>query len=161
MGDSTWRTDGSVDTFIGAPPHVVYAAVADVTKTGERSPECHAAEWLPGSEPGTVGARFRGKNRKGLIRWTRVCEVVDAEPGRTFAFRTVPERVDITRRDSTKWGYDLEPEGDGTRVTHRYEVTQLPLRPMMAIYGRIMPHHRDMRPQMAETLAALKASLER
>ena len=42
------------------------------------------------------------------------CEVVTAEPGRSFAFRTVPERLDPTRVDSTTWSYVLEPEGTST-----------------------------------------------
>jgi uncharacterized protein YndB with AHSA1/START domain len=156
----SWRTSGSVEEHVDAPPEVVYAAVADVTTTGERSAECRAAEWLPGSAAGAVGARFRGRNRSGVARWSRVCEVVEAEPGRAFAFRTVPDRIDPSRRDSTTWRYTFEPDGDGTRVTHSYEITQLPLRLFQALYGRILPHHRDMRPQMAGTLAALKRQVE-
>lgn len=157
----TWRSEGEVELLIAAPPDVVYAAVADVTRTGERSPECRKAEWLPGPVPATVGARFRGRNRSGLARWSRVCEVIEAEPGRSFAFRTVPERFDPSRRDSTTWRYTLAVDPDGrTRVTHSYEITLLPLALFRALYGRLLPHHRDMRPQMAETLQALKASLE-
>jgi hypothetical protein len=152
---------GSVDTFIAAPPDAVYAVVSDVTKTGERDPECREADWLPGAAPGTVGARFRGRNRVGrVIRWSRVCEVVEADPGRAFAFRTVPERLDKTRSDSTIWSYRFEPEGDGTRVTHTYDIVKTPAKVLMAIYGRLLPQHKDMRPQMSETLANLKRLLE-
>jgi hypothetical protein len=160
MARREWRTQGSVDTFIAAPPHEVYAAVADITRTGERSPECRAAEWLSGSTPGQVGARFRGRNRSGVARCSRVCEVTASDPGRSFAFRTVPARIDVSRRDSTRWSYTFIPEGGGTRVTQSYEITMLPLRPFLTVYGWMLPHHRDMRPQMAETLAALKISLE-
>ena len=155
-----WRTTGSVETFIAAPAEAVYAAVADVTKTGERSPECRAADWLPNCEPGTVGARFRGRNRSGLARWSRVCEVIEADPGRSFAFRTIPERIDVSRADSTTWRYTLEPTGQGTTVTHSYEITKLPLAPFRRLYGWLLPHHCDMRPQMASTLANLKVTLE-
>ena len=160
MTARVWRTEGAVDTFIAAPPSDVHAAVADITRTGERSPECRAAEWLPGSTPGAVGSRFRGRNRSGLARWSRVCEVTANDPGCSFAFRTVPERIDLSRRDSTTWSYTFVSEGDGTRVSHSYEITMLPLRPFWVLYGRIFPHHRDMRPQMSETLEALKKSLE-
>jgi hypothetical protein len=152
-----WRYSGSVETGIDAEPEVVYAAVVDVTRTGERSPECHAAEWLPGATPATVGARFRGHNRAGRFRWSRVCEVVHAEPGRSFSFRTVPER---SVSDSTTWSYTFEPDGDATRVVHSYEVTIPPGRLMRALISRMLPDHTDMRPQMAQTLAALKTSLE-
>jgi hypothetical protein len=33
--------------------------------------------------------------------------VTVAEPGKAFAFRTLPEPIDITRRDSTTWRYTL------------------------------------------------------
>jgi uncharacterized protein YndB with AHSA1/START domain len=153
-----WRYDGSVEESIDAPPEAVYAAVADVTRTGERSPECHAAEWLPGAPPGTVGARFRGHNRARFVaRWSRECEVVSAEPGRSFAFRTIP---DDSAADSTTWSYTFEPSGAGTRVVHSYEITLPPTPLMRAVISRLLPDHTDMRPQMTQTLAALKASLE-
>jgi hypothetical protein len=152
-----WRTAGAVELVVPADPDAVYAVVSDVTRIGERSPECHTAMWLPGPPAGTVGAMFRGSNRSGwAARWSRRCEVMTAERGRTFAFRTVPERVDLSRRDSTTWRYDLEPVDGGTRVRHSYAITMLPLRPMQAIYGVLMPHHRDMRPQMQANLEALR-----
>ena len=154
------RDEGAVDVVIAAPPDAVYAHIVDVTATGDRSVECRSCEWLPGAVPGSVGARFRGKNRSGLVRWSRVCEVVTAEPGRSFAFRTVPERLDPTRVDSTTWSYVLEPEGTSTRVTHAYRITKLPIRPLQWLYARMLPQHRDMRPQMTHTLAALRAELE-
>lgn len=150
-----WRTSGAVELLIQADPLAVYEVVSDVTRVGERSTECHAASWEDGV-PGTVGAVFRGRNRHGwMARWSRRCEVVLADPGRGFAFRTVPERWDVTRRDSTTWTYELEPVKEGTWVRHSYEITRLPLRPLRAIYGRLLPHHRDMRPQMDHNLAVL------
>jgi hypothetical protein len=152
-----WRTAGSVALVVAADPDAVYAVVSDVTRIGERSPECHAARWLPGAAAGTLGAVFRGSNRAGrAARWSRRCEVVAADAGRTFAFRTLPERFDVTRRDSTTWRYDLEPTDDGTRVTHSYAITALPIQPIRTLYGVLMPHHRDMRPHMRANLEALR-----
>jgi len=71
----------------------------------------------------------------------------------------VPERFDLSRRDSTTWIYEFEPVDGGTKVTHRYEITMLPRQPFRALYGRLLPHHRDMRPQMLETLERLKSRL--
>jgi hypothetical protein len=151
-----WQTSGSVERVVPADPEAVYAVVSDVTRIGERSPECQTAAWLPGAPAGAVGSVFRGRNRAGLLaRWSRRCEVLAAERGRAFAFRTLPERLDVSRRDSTTWRYDLEAVDGGTRVTHSYEITLLPLRPMRALYGRLIPQHRDMRPQMQANLEAL------
>ena len=154
----SWRTDGAVSLYIDAPADAIYTRLADVISTGERSEECRRCEWLAGAQEPVVGARFRGYNRSGLARWSRVCEIVKAEPGRTFAFRTLPERFDPSRMDSTTWMYELAPEGSGTRVTHSYRISRLPLWPFRVLYGWIMPHHRDMRPQMQRTLEALERS---
>jgi hypothetical protein len=89
-----------------------------------------------------------------------VCEVTEAEPGRKFSFRTVPERLDPMRADSATWSYLLVPEGPGTRVTHAYRITKWPVGPFKWLYGRVFPQHRDMRPQMTQTLEALRAELE-
>ena len=155
-----WRTGGTVTLHVDAAPERVYALISDVTRIGERSPECRSAEWLAGSAPGAVGARFRGHNRSGFAaRWSRTCEVLEATPGASFAFRTLPER-DPTRRDSTTWAYQLRPKGTGTEVTHSYEITVLPSPPFRAVYGVLLPQHRDMRPQMLLSLENLKALLE-
>jgi hypothetical protein len=156
----TWREGGAVEGYIAAAPDAVYARIADVTNTGERSVECRSCEWLAGATPGSVGARFRGRNRSGIVRWSRTCEVVDAEPDRAFAFRTVPERFDPSRADSTTWSYLLVPEGAGTRVTHSYRITTWPVGPFKWLFGLLYPQHRDMRPQMSQTLEALRVQLD-
>lgn len=116
--------------------------------------------WLEGPPPGTVGSRFRGSNRAGLIRWSRVCEVVAATRGEAFAFRTVPERSDPTRRDSSIWGYRFEPDGTGTRITHYFNLVQPPQPWLLTLYGILMPHHRDARSALRCTLEQLKAAAE-
>jgi hypothetical protein len=156
-----WKMSGAVDLYINARPEEVYDRIADVTGTGGRSLECSSCAWLPGASPGSVGSRFRGRNRKGrLIRWSRVCEVTEADRGHVFAFRTVPERWDLSRRDSTTWTYTLRPDGQGTTVTHSYEITKPPVEPFPRIFGWLFPHHKDMRPHMAHTLEALRDQLK-
>jgi hypothetical protein len=155
-----FRTDGSATLRIAAAPETVYDRIADVTRTGERSLECRTAEWLPGPAPGTVGARFRGHNKSGVARWSRTCEVVEADRGRRFAFRTVPERLDVTRADSTVWGYSIEPDGDGSVVTHDYRIVKMAVPGVRQLFAVVFPHHRDMRPHLEHTLRALKAELE-
>lgn len=156
-----WRTGGSASVHIDASPEAVYDHVADITRAGDRSLETRSAQWLPGACPGTVGARFRGRNRSGVARWSRVCEVVDADRGRRFAFRTVPHRLDPSRADSTVWGYTLEPDGTGTQVTHAYHVVRLPLPGFRHLYSLLLPHHRDMRPHLQHTLRVLKSEVQR
>ena len=143
---------------IEAPPERLYDLVADVGSAPTRSQEVQACNWLDGPPAGTVGSRFRGRNRAGLIRWSRVCEVVTAKRGEAFAFRTVPERFDVTRRDSSTWGYLFARDGTGTRVTHYYTLMQPPQRWLLAVYGILLPHHRDARPALRHTLMQLDAA---
>lgn len=151
------RTGGSVERFVPAPPEAVWALLADVTRTGEWSPECRAARWLDGATTPVVGARFRGVNRWGLVRWTRVCEVVTAEPGRELSWRTVPEAL---TSDSTLWRFTLEPVEGGSRVVQSYEVlAPLPEVLQRGVIRFLMPHHADMRPHMALTLERLAERL--
>jgi hypothetical protein len=157
-----WLTSGAIERTIDASPETIYHAIADVTSTGDRSDECRRAAWLDDrNEQAVIGARFRGYNRSGIARWSRVCEIIDARPGIAFAFRTVPERWDPSRRDSTEWRYELTAHNGGTLVTHSYTIVKLPVPPFKALYGRIFPQHRDMRPAMQHTLDSLARSATR
>jgi hypothetical protein len=93
------------------------------------------------------------------VSWSRTCEIIQATPGACFAFRTVPERWDPSRNDSTIWRYTLTPDGDGTLVTHDYRIVKPPLACFKWLYGRLLPHHRDMRPHLQHTLDALAREL--
>jgi iron-sulfur cluster repair protein YtfE (RIC family) len=111
---------GRAEQFVAAAPGAVYDLLADVTRMGRFSPECHRVEWLDGAGHSLPGARFRGHNRFGLARWSRECVVITADPGAEFAFRTVPER---TKSDSTLWRFVLRPVDGGTLVTQTFELS--------------------------------------
>jgi len=152
------RTSGEMSVRIEADPESLYALIADVTRIGEYSPECRRAHWLGGADRAVPGARFRGRNVAGpLLRWSRTCEVLVADAGHEFAFRTVPT---WRYRDSTVWRYRFEPAGGGTEVTEDYEVAMLPPHALRAAISRLLPHHLDMRPHLRRTLEALKAAAE-
>lgn len=149
--------EGHTSLHVDAPPDVVYALVSDVTRTGEWSPECYRARWLGGASGPAVGARFRGWNRWGLVRWPRTVEVLSADPGRQFAFQTVP---DALTSDSTTWRYQLQPEDGGTRLTESYQITA-PLRfPATLVQRLLLPHHADMRPHLRISLERIKTIAE-
>jgi Polyketide cyclase / dehydrase and lipid transport len=152
------RTSGQVTVHVKAPAETIYNLVADVTRIGEFSPECRSADWLNNATQAGRGARFRGRNAANkLTRWSRICEVLTADPGREFSFRTVPT---ATKPDSTVWRYRFEAAGDGTDVTESYEVVKLPPRPLLGLYRRFLPHHMDMRPHLRHTLEAIKQTAE-
>ena len=82
----TTATRGEAHVEIAAPAARVYDLVADVTRIGERSPECYRVEWLDGATAAVVGARFRGYNRIGPIKWSTVCVITKSEPGNVQDF---------------------------------------------------------------------------
>ena len=147
------RRQGEIEIRIEAVPDTVYELISDVTRTGEWSPECRRCEWVDGAEGPSVAAHFRGWNRSGAVRWSRLVEVVTATPGVEFAFRTLPDRFN---KDSTTWRYQLIPEGSNTRLVHSYEIHALPRFPVSWIMRLFLRHHADMRPQMQESLERIK-----
>ena len=155
-GRRPWRTHAEASLLINGSPERLYDLVADVAPASTRSGEVQECVWLAGPPTGTVGSRFRGRNRAGVFPWSRVCEVTTAVRGTEFAFRAVPERFDPTRRDSSVWGYLLESDDTGTRVTHYYALTKPPYPWLLAFYGIVMPHHRDPRPALRHTLEQLR-----
>jgi len=151
------RREGEVEVLINTDTKTVYKLISDVTRTGEWSPECRRCQWLDNDQRAAVGARFRGWNRSGLVRWSRLVEVVSADPSREFTFRTLTDRFN---KDSTTWRYTLECEDGQTRLRHSYEIHALPKFPVSWIMPLLLRHHADMRPQMAETVERIKTVAE-
>ena len=97
---------------IAAPAEAVYAAISDVTRMGEWSEECYACEWHEGFDGPIVGATFDGHNRHGEHEWTTQGKVIEAAPGRAFAFE-----CSMYDFHYSTWGYRIEPTATGCRVT--------------------------------------------
>lgn len=108
--------EGSASVTVSAPQEKVWALVADVTRMGEWSPETLSAEWIDGATGPAVGARFKGKNKRGWMKWSTKCTVVTSEPGREFTFVVgTPEKA------ATRWSYTFVPDPSGTKVTESWE----------------------------------------
>jgi uncharacterized protein YndB with AHSA1/START domain len=146
----------SVSREIAAPAEAVWAMVADVTRMGEWSPENESATWLRGATGAEPGAKFKGTNRNGKRRWNTVATVVDAEPGRSFAFNVSAIGLDIA-----EWRYTIEPTDGGCRVTEtwidrRGRIATTLGKPVSGVADRAA-HNRS---GMEETLDRLKAAAE-
>lgn len=151
-------TLGEASLHVDAPPEKLYEVVSDVTRMGEWSPECRKCEWLDGARGPAVGARFKGTNRRGVVRWSTKPRVVTAEEGREFAFVTSHRG-----RENTRWSYRFEPDGDGTTVTESFEMLvdmawyfKLADRVLMRVDDR----KADLEASMTTTLQRLKAAVE-
>ncbi|MGQ0833025.1 MAG: SRPBCC family protein [Microthrixaceae bacterium] len=146
----------SASMQIGAPPERIYEIVTDIAHMGRLSPECTGGRWLGGATGPAVGARFKGTNRRGWMRWSTVNKVVAADPGREFAFET--------QQSGMRWRYVLTPEGDGTLVTESREAWRA--RPLVAriaakyLLGGLEEHDDELRAGLHATLERLKTAAE-
>ena len=147
-------TRGESRVTIAANPDAVYDLIADITRIGELSPECYRAEWVGGATHAEVGARFKGHNRIGPIRWATTCVVTKADRGREFAFTVLSPKD----REETVWRYVLAADGDGTTVTESYEFLWCP---WLARVAEIpFPRDKQLRRGIERTLAMLKTAAE-
>lgn len=101
------------EVSINADPDRVYALVTDLPTLASLAEEARAMEWRKGDASGT-GAVFKGHNRNGIFRWSTMCTVTEAEPGRVFAFDVRYFGVPVAR-----WRYDFAGTDGGCRVTER------------------------------------------
>ncbi len=135
-----------VSVWVEASPEVVWELVSDVERYGEWSPENSGGTWT--TEPG-LGATFTGSNKRGLMRWTTRCKVIEYERPSRFAFEVVESR--------TVWGYRVEEEDGGTRVTEwRARVGAPPLLVRMVTRSGLLGRDRE-----ALAIEGMRQTLER
>ncbi len=154
-------TTGAARLHVNAPPDRVYDLVTDVTRMGEWSPETVRCRWLDGATGPALGVRFKGTNRRGLMRWSTKPRIVAAERDCEFAFVV---NLLVFHREMTKWRYQFEPTADGgTTVTESFEMMDdLPWyiafgeRRLMGIKDR----KADLEAAMQSTLERIKAAAE-
>src|SRR5882724_8853105 len=96
-----------VEQVVKARAAEVWAMVSDVTRMCEFSPENTGCEWIKGSTGPSVGARFRGTNANGKKQWKSDATVVEAEPGKSFAFVVKAGPISIAR-----WEYRIDAIDD-------------------------------------------------
>ena len=105
-----------VSRVIAADAATLYDLVADLPKMGEWSPENDGGTWIKGATGPAVGARFEGANSNGSKSWTTTVTIDEADPGRSFAFRSAVGPIKVAR-----WQYRFEPVDGGTRVTEIWD----------------------------------------
>ena len=113
-------TTGSASVVINRDPQTVFAAVSDITRTGEFSPECVSGRWVGGATGPAVGAKFEGDNElkvagMTLKKWTTTSEVTACVPGEVFEF---------IAEGYTTWRYQLEPVSGGTKLTESFDYAE-------------------------------------
>lgn len=146
---------GSTHIEINRDPAEVFAAIADVTRVGEWSPECVAARWVGGATGPAVGAKFEGDNRFAVMgltlkKWTTTSEVTACVPSEVFEF---------VAEGYTTWRYQLEPRGTATLVTESYDYAAS-TGAQNFLYETVLRRSAGMVKGMQRTLEQIKQSIE-
>lgn len=146
---------------IDATPSSVWEAVTDLDAPAAFSEEFLGARWV-GDGP-ALGASFVGRNRHPAIGEWQVESFVDVyEEGRRFGWATVDPS-----NPGSRWRFDLEPAGSGTRLRFSMSIGPGPSGISIAIEAapdkeprildrRLMEHHAN----MTRTVEGLKAIAE-
>ena len=147
---------GEVSLHMKASPAEVWDLVSDVTRIGEFSPETFEARWTRGSTGPEVGASFKGhvkRNGVGPTYWSP-CQVTKCVPLEVFEFSVGTDDVTVNN-----WGYRLQAENGGTRVTEYFRLEpKLPMRIYWTVLGRLRGRTNER--GMRTTLERMKAVLE-
>jgi iron-sulfur cluster repair protein YtfE (RIC family) len=141
---------GHNEVFVAADPDAVWKVVLDLTRVGEWSHECRGCSFLDGATRAEAGARFRGRNRQGLVRWGRVCEVLSTE-NRELVWRTVPTKL---YPDSSIWRIRVTEADAGTRLEQSFDVVRTP-GILDVVYATMIPAHRDRAAALTDDLRRL------
>jgi len=145
-----------VEDVVAASPEQVWAVLTDFANLASWSPE--TVRMVPLLRGGLrVGQQYLGINRRKALIWPTRNVVAAVEPARRLVWDT--------RSSGAQWVWELEPDGAGTRVTHRRPVpkklTTMSTLVAGSLLGGAESHADELEEGMATTLAGLKAAVEK
>lgn len=146
--------EGSATVTINRPATEVFAAISDITRMGEWSPECTGGRWVAPATGPAVGATFEGDNavRVGPItlkRWTTTSEVTECVPDKVFEF--------VAEGYST-WRYELTESSGATTVTESF--SHKPAQGAQKLLYSLARRDTALVKGMQKTVERIKAALE-
>ena len=138
---------------IKAPVSTVWALVSDFRRMPQWSPQCRLMRALGPVRPGT---RTVNLNRRNLLFWPTTATVIEVIPDQKLAFRV--------NTNHTVWSYELEPNGQGTRVVESRHaengVTAFSNLSVNALFGGTASFESELLEGMNTSLARIKAAAE-
>lgn len=152
-----------VEVHVDAPPSRVWTFVTDVDLPSRFSSEFQGGEWTDGSTGPALGATFVGRNAHAAVgQWQTTSTIVELEPERVFAWA-----VGDTDNPSASWRFELEPDGDGSRLRQwarlgpgpsglTVAIERMPDREERIVARRLDEHRQN----MTATLEGIKALAE-
>jgi uncharacterized protein YndB with AHSA1/START domain len=139
---------------IDAPAAKVWELISDVRRMPEWSPQCR---WMKTLGPLRQGTRTMNINKRNRLYWPTTSTVIEVIPEKKFAFRV--------NTNHTVWSYELEPNGQGTRVIESRHaengVTAFSSLSVNAFLGGTTNFERELVEGMNASLAKIKAAAEK
>ena len=142
----------SATRLIEAPPAAVWRVLAELDRIAEWAPDVDHSSWMTTQQEGV------GATRRVQVGSMTLLETVTVwEPERTLAY-TLDGLPPVVAEVVNRW--DLEADGDATRVTLTSQVTAGP-RPPMRVAARAVARRMEKANQaMIDGLAAAVTSTE-
>ena len=132
----------------------VWTLISDLRRMPEWSPQCR---WMKPLGPLRRGTRTLNLNRRNRMFWPTTCTIVEVVPANKLAFRVNANR--------TIWSYELEPQGQGTRVIESRHaengVSAFSSLSQNALFGGTTNFERELLEGMNTSLAKIKAAAEK
>jgi uncharacterized protein YndB with AHSA1/START domain len=118
--------DITESTHIDSSPEIVWGLVTDVRRHPEFAGPKSITKAIDFDGPLQVGARWVAHERFGPQKFDAPSEVTRFEPGREFEWVSFPPMKDANRGAGGRvfWTYTVEPDGAGSRLTHRMQVLE-------------------------------------
>lgn len=139
---------------IDAPTAKVWDLISDFGRMPEWSPQCR---WMKTFGPLRQGTRTVNVNRRNRLYWPTTATVIEVVPEKKLAFRV--------NTNHTVWSYELEPNGQGTRVIESRHaengVTAFSSLSVNALLGGTTTFERELVEGMNTSLAKIKAAAEK
>ncbi len=108
--------DLEVSRDIKASASDVFAAITDIERMAEMSPENTANTWHEGFDTVALGAEWTGHNRNGDNEWSTQSKVTELVADELFVFDCLSRGFVFAT-----WSYRIEATESGCRVTESYQ----------------------------------------
>ncbi|HEX3786330.1 MAG TPA: SRPBCC family protein [Pseudonocardiaceae bacterium] len=151
------------ETYIDAPPQLVWQFVSDIALMPTLSSELRSVEWLDDASGPAVGHRFVGRSRhESLGEWATTSTVIECAEPETFAWA-----VQDPAEPSSVWRFRLRPQGTGTALAQWMQmgpgrsglcvaIDRMPDKEQKIVFVRL----REFEAAITSNLAAIKALAE-
>lgn len=157
MAEKTPQEHRTAEIYVDATPEAVYDVIADIQRMSEWSPDLDQVTFTEGYRETAEGAKFQARNQMGPVKWTSDCKVLVSRRGEELAWDVLDGEWPVSR-----WRYQLEPQGDGTRLQESVEVLRIPKssKVFWLFEGGQEGHMQKLQQNMQQTLERIKEEVE-